>query len=223
MSLLDSKNDIGRYGISALTKKRSPEAVPYEIMCDFDTGEVVIKGPDGRVISFDKNSRLKQELDSFRTRAICQNIKGDILEIIPSDILNLPYAIDENVIVLDRPIKLSDGCKKTFISIDIDTIEYTKKVETTNPATGKVTIEDSNFEFNGKDIICDINLEINGISKEFSIPLKKLNTKVFCVSKLSNTDDNVSVVLQSISFKRNPEDEKKDLKVLLYSILYICE
>lgn len=223
MAILDSKNDIGRYGISALDKKRSPEAVPYEIMCDFDTGEVVIKGPDGRVISFNKNSRLKHELDSFRDKNICQNIKGDILEIIPSDTLNLPFGVNENTVVLDNPIELSTACKKVFISVDIDTIEFTKKIESTNPATGEVTIEDCNFEYNDKEVICDLTLDINGINKTFSMPLKKLNTKVFCVSRLTNTEDPVRVVLENISFKRQSGDIDKDLKVLLYSILYVCE
>lgn len=223
MSLLDSKNDIGRYGISALDKKRSPEAVPYEIMCDFDTGEIVIKGPDGRVISFDKNVRLKNELDSFRDRCICQNIKGDINEIIPDDNLNLPYGISENAVIIDEYVELSSGCKKVFISVDIDTIEFTKKVTVTNPATSETTILDSNFEFNSKDIMCDLTLSINGVNKNFSLPLKKLNTKVFCVSKYVNSKENVSVVLEDIKFKRASGDIDKDLKVLLYSILFVCE
>lgn len=223
MSLLDSKSDIGRYGISALDKKRSPEAVPYEIMCDFDTGEIVIKGPDGRVISFNKNVRLKQELDSFRDRCICQNIKGDIIELIPNNILNLPYGISENTIVIDEHVELSTACKKVFISVDIDTIEFTKKVTSTNPANGRVTIEDCNFEFNSKEVLCDLTLSINGINKTFSLPLKKMNTKVFCVSKLVNTKENVSIVLEDIKFRRQSGDIDKDLKILLYSILFVCE
>ena len=223
MAILDSTNDIGRYGISALDKVRSREAVPYEIMCDFDTGEIVIKGIDGRVIGFNKNARLKDELDTFRDRCVCQNIRGDILEIIPKDTLNLPYGVTENTNILDGPIELSNSCKKVLISIDADTIEYTKKIESTNPATQEVTVHDSNFEFNNREAWVTLTLSINGVEKIINLPLKKLNTKVLCVSRMTNTTEKVSVIVKNISFARHDSDEVKDLKVLLYSIIYTCE
>ena len=89
-----------RFGISLLSKDRFSDAYNEEVMIDKSSGEVLVKTPDGDVISYNYNSRLKSHIIEMKAIANNLSVYGDILNIEFDDII-APFVMeyDKNYII----------------------------------------------------------------------------------------------------------------------------
>ena len=67
-----------RFGISGLSKENVNEAFLEEILVDKMSGEMLIKTPNGDIVSFDYNNRLKTNLVNIKHTGDDLNIYGNI-------------------------------------------------------------------------------------------------------------------------------------------------
>lgn len=81
------------FGISALSKFNKDVAYLNEIMCNKETGEILVKSPSGDTISYNYFSRLRANIEALSTASLFYCSDGDIYAISPNDI-ELPSVIN---------------------------------------------------------------------------------------------------------------------------------
>lgn len=141
-----------RYSISGLSKSNYLRAENEEILVDKSTGEMLIKRPDGKVISYDANARLKLALQNMELVSTKHLLRGKIYhvelenrmlpelltsrDVLTNDVILLKDAISLDIfnkiiiqLDLDLVSKESDVCKMTFEDIDVKiTVSNTKSI-----------------------------------------------------------------------------------------------
>lgn len=116
-------NTPNRFALSALSKSRKSSAVNEEILMDKETGQVLVKTPNGDVISFDYISKLRSHIDVVTGLSLEKGVTGDI-NLVEFENLDLPSKVKENVNLLTSSLLLkSNNLKRFLISLDVETIE----------------------------------------------------------------------------------------------------
>ena len=123
-----------RFAISALSKENFVDAYNEEILVDKMTGEMLIKTPNGDIVSFDYNTRLKNNLYVIKNTANELNIYGNIYNIEFESLL-LPSVVSGSVNYLDPSCELAlignlQKFKRLLLNIDISSFVYTENTIT---------------------------------------------------------------------------------------------
>lgn len=196
---------LNRFAISALSKKYNEQALSEEIMVEKETGEFLIKSPDGMIISYDAIARRRSTITDATECAVTQNMLGNMYEL-SLDNYMLPAIIPYDVNILDNSINLKQNMVKMLLYIDIDEI-IRKGVAEASENLPNVEIQlrcgaGNNYE----DII--IEKPINELNN-FILEIKKLMVNPLT---LYNT------ILTSISFKKNVNNTD-DTFVILHNMM----
>lgn len=112
---------LNRFAITGLSRKNKAYAVPHEIMVHKEIGQILIKTPNGDIISHDSLTRIQNHIASATHRANLAVMSGD-LYLIDLD-YELPEVINENENQLKTQLLLKSApIKGVMISIDVDCV-----------------------------------------------------------------------------------------------------
>jgi|HigsolmetaAR204D_1030405.scaffolds.fasta_scaffold03588_1 hypothetical protein len=204
--------DMNRFAVSALSRDRKAEALPEELLVHKPTGQMLIKRPDGRIISYDKISRLKTHIDFLESSHSIIGIDGDLC-LLELDHIELPNTVQYESNILDNPLTLGDSpVSKILISMDIDCMEFVNGEAFILRDLPSIRFE---FEF------VDENDQTHSVTK--TVPLNKLSTNIFNVLNYSPNSTPMNATLNGIYIEENPSNVGKVLENILHSILIILE
>lgn len=207
-----------RFGISLLSKKNRNIAFLEEVMIDKETGEVLVKTPEGDIISYNFNSRIKSHIIEARADADNMNVYGNIYNIEFNNV-SLPSTLLYNTEYVTTPIELATKCRKLLIHLDIDPI----------------TINTDDISYIRNNLLVDIKLELvfndNTVSPEIVISksINTLNTFVFDIYNIANYREVKNIRVTSFQFKdqrisyddRNIDNSNDKIRTICNSIFFI--
>jgi hypothetical protein len=203
-----------RFATSALSRFNKNEAVNEEIMIHKKTSQILIKTPDGDIISFDKLMRLKNHIDTITMDCYNLNFYGNMYNL-ELDIIELPEVVDIDSNLIPTPFTLQDNnLSKLLFSLDLDCIVLSDN--------------DSLSEFN-PDIQINLLLTKEGETDKnilLNIPINKLsNTIINLQDYLESTQiaTDYTVQLTDITIKKNALSTDASNRYILYSILIVKE
>ena len=201
-----------RFAVSALSRSRKEEALNDEIMIHKPIGQLLMKRPDGVIVSHDSISRFNMHRKSLENNYANIGITGD-LYVIELDNADLPSEVQESTNILSTPVEISTGVNKLLLSLDLDCLEVVdgELVELIDYPDIKI---DFSFVEEGEPSI------------DFSkvIPANKLSSTVIDLSEelVEDVEDMIATIT-SITIEPNPANENKTVEYFLHSILLIVE
>ena len=192
---------LNRFAVSALSKKYNGQALPEEIMVEKNTGEFLIKSPDGVVISYDAMARRRSTITDATECAVTQNMKGNMYELYLDNFM-LPAIVPYDENLLNNAISLKQNLVKVLFYIDIDEVirNDIAEVSETNPViqvglrcgTGSIyediVIEKPINEFN--NTVIDINDFVDRPTAPYNVILTSLVFK----KNETNTEDTFMIL-----------------------------
>lgn len=211
MAEIDQNTEFGggdilnRFAISGLSKKYNEQALPEEIMVEKNTGEFLIKTPDGITISYDAIARRRSTITDATECALTQNMIGNMYELALEE-YNLPAIIPYEENILANSISLKQNLKKVLFYIDIDEIIKNALAEVSETVP---TVEISLRCGTGsiyQDVIIEKSLNVFN------------NTIIHVEDYVDRPDAQYSVILTSIKFKRN-ETNQSDTFIILHNMM----
>lgn len=174
---------IYRYGVSLLSRKNHVVAEPEELMIDKETGQILLKQENSKIISYDAMTRFNTSLNAIQATAEQQMFLGKILSVIP-DNTTLPKCITSGDQILVSEVVNLGPVKKMLIQLDVDVIS-------TVSTFGDIKESDT--------VVAEIVINRNGTEQTIVEPVVHLNKKVLSFDstqetaitsiKISNTDD----------------------------------
>lgn len=113
---------IYRYGVSLLSRKNHIKAKPEELMIDKETGQILLKQENGKILSYDAMTRFQASFNTISATAERRMIMGKILSIVP-DNLALPRCIASGDEILVSEVANLGSIKKVVVQLDVDVID----------------------------------------------------------------------------------------------------
>lgn len=203
--------DENRFGISLLSKENLDIAYLEEVMIDKQTGEVLVKTPEGDTISYNFNTRLKSHIMDARNDANNLGVYGNIYAI-EFDGVNLPCTMQYNNDYITDPIIVNGDCKKLMIHTDIDPIG----------------INSTGISYNRHNILIECVIAVmyddNTISDTIRIAMSNysLNSHVIDIYNINSSKNVIGIQLQSFIIRNAPMDFDDSLIVNDTTIRPIC-
>lgn len=196
---------LNRFAISGLSKKYNAQALPEEIMVEKNTGEFLIKSPDGMVISYDAIARRRSTITDATECAVTQNMIGNMYELL-LDKYMLPAIIPYDEEVLDNAVNLKQNMSKLLFYIDIDEIIKKDIAEVSESMPIVSLLLECKFGANTRDIVMEK-------------PLNEFNNSIIDFKKeVENLPDQYNVILKSIVFRKN-ESNVDDTFMILHNMM----
>ena len=210
---------MNRFGISFLSKSRKAEALDEEVMIHKQTGEVLIKGAGGEILSYDKVGRLNDHINSVTNLCHTMNLLGKMYEV-EFTVLDLPEVIPEAVNLLDSyaPLTTNKKISKLLVSIDIDSLKIVTPLVSMNANQPDVTI----------NIILAVNsTQSTTYTMTHTFSLDKSNSFTFIPEYPAETLGDVvdyTVQLASIIVDRSSSDLVGDnLRYILHNVISVVK
>lgn len=110
-----------RFGISALSKSRIADAYNEEIMVDKNTGEFLIKTPDGDTVSYNHTLRIDNAVDQLKKHSANNSLYGDIYQLTLDDVV-FPVTATADVNLLTSTQTISDEMSSFMINVDVSSL-----------------------------------------------------------------------------------------------------
>ena len=115
---------IYRYGVSMLSRKNHIKALPEELMIDKETGQILLKQENGKIVSYDAMTRFKASVDNIRFTAEKQLCMGKIVSIVPENTALPKCVTSDEPILVEETVELGP-IKKLLIQLDVDVVDTT--------------------------------------------------------------------------------------------------
>ena len=115
-----------RLGISALSREDKANAVPEELMVDKSTGQMLIRTPDGHVVSQDAVQRLSTHIRQIEDRVTSNGYMGDIGVLELDSEYPITMAADPIITLVDTEsavVLFDDTPQEFLVSIDLDVVK----------------------------------------------------------------------------------------------------
>ena len=210
---------MNRFGVSFLSKSRKSESLNEEVMINKETGEIVLKGTAGEILSYNKVSRFNDHITKVIGICHTMNLLGKMYEV-EFDVLDLPEVIDESINLFDSYAVVTNNKKisRLLISLDIDTLS--------------ISAPDVSISEHQPDVSIDIILAVNNTtSSTYSIsqtlPLNSINSFVFIPeypAAAPGDDVDYSVKLASLIVdKSNDEPLGANIRIVLNSVICVVK
>lgn len=197
---------LNRFAISFLSKEYADQALLEEVMIDKRTGEILIKTPNGMVISYDSIARRRSTITDATDCAMTQNMIGNMYELSLEE-YDLPAIVPYNENILANSISLKQNLSKVLFYIDIDEI-----VE--GEASAQVSESDPTVEIN---LRCGTGSVFEEITIEKSLNVFN-NTVIKIADYVQRPTSSYNVVLSSIKFKK-VGNENVDTFLILHNMM----
>lgn len=151
---------IYRYGVSLLSRGNHVDALPEELLVDKDTGQILLKRNDGKIMSYDSMSRYKESVNRICNTAFLQCLFGKVYNVL-LDNTDLPIAFSNNDSILrgDETIVIPD-VKRLMLQFDVDAYDDESKFGDSNELDKMI-----------------VHLTMNG--QDYDISLFDLDEKIF--------------------------------------------
>lgn len=152
---------IYRYGVSLLSRTNHIKAENEELMVDKETGQILLKRVDGKVMSYDSMTRFSQSMDRIKSTAAGHLIFGKIYNVLPEN-RDLPSAFENNEEILSGGEMIEFGPVGTLLlQLDVDVYDNESKFGDSKSL---------------EDIIVHLSMNHGGIDIEKDIKLIELNS-----------------------------------------------
>lgn len=207
--LNDMSDNIRRFVLSFLNKSEYTVAFNEEMICDENTGEILICTRDGDIISYDALSRYNTHEHTLCSNANIYGLSGDVYDIAPDD-FELPCEIRRGANILGTPVIFNRSAKAMVVSLDCDYINTVRNELSTHLST--------NLE-----MVIDIGLGLDGVQLTTSTiksTVSKLNTLTIDINKLYSGEWN-EIYINSISVDHM--STSVNMRVVLHSILIVFQ
>ncbi len=208
---------LNRFGISALSKYNANVAMNEEIMVDKTTGEFLIKGKEGYVISFDAMSRRKSMLENVDHVNSMMNMGGDVY-LLDLDHLHLPAPVEYDTQILQNSVVLKEkNLNKLLFNVDVDEIIPNTIAE--------VSVHEPIVELAIHATKPGDNGEIYCVRFSIEKPLSEINNRIIRIEDIVlEVPLNVyKVSLASLKIKKNPNNTCPNSKIFLHNIAVTIE
>ena len=235
-----------RFGVSLLSKDRNRKAYNEELLVDKKTGELLVRTPEGDIVSFNSASRKEHVLNEFRTRANNLGIYGDYYDIIfnlddddDNKHTTLPYIIPvgENQLNSNAEITFSQSSnirkfKRFSLYLDL----YSYRYDLSANSTDESLITFTNEAFSPKvtiDFICNFT---DGTTGSFSLTNYPyvINEKVYKLSDFNLPIDKEISSVKITNFtllnvysnkfgEAISKNENQEFRSILYNFLILFE
>lgn len=202
--MISNKN---RFVLSFLEKDNHDIAFKEEMLCDENTGEILIRTNDGDIASYDALSRFKHHLDNFSTIANMYNIHGNMYKI-TNDNTVFPCNVDRSTNLLDGDLLIDLHVGEFMLSIDYDCYEAEYGGVSTTPTP--------DMDVN---IHCSIILsDDSSYGININIPISELQETIFNTNNIIKNNMVVSqLVIDNISFTQTSTRTHK--RIVVNSVL----
>lgn len=172
--------------ISALSRDRFIESLNEEIMVQKNTGEFLIKSPDGEILSYDKINRINLTLKKIEEVCIENDFRGDIYKV-DIDTFPMPNRLINGMDILaDETNKIQIDTSSFLLYLDVDRLKADNR---------------GFFEIVGIDP--DVTLEITSTSIEgvithrpVKLKLSEVNNTVFNRDEYKTEDTDIITISQ---------------------------
>lgn len=203
-----------RWAISALSKVNKAFAVNEEILIDKNTGEILIRTPDGNIISYDSLARFKAHKEYLILHAENLRVTGSLGNI-KSDTIEFPDIVGDavNIIGATPLVIKASGINKILISVDIDCIEILALDSLVVLDEPSISIDFVFTKSSNPDKNLNITSSISQLDKSLIDPNVLLG-----ITDLSTYSASIS----SISVVANVANSAKVIRNIIHSILIIC-
>ena len=152
---------IYRYGVSLLSRTNHIKAENEELMVDKETGQILLKRVDGKIMSYDSMTRFSQSMDRIASIAARHLIFGKIFNVLPEN-RDLPSALNNDEEILLGGEMIEFGPVNTLLlQLDVDVYDNESKFG-----------DSKSFE----DIIVHLSMNYGGVDIEKDIKLIELNS-----------------------------------------------
>jgi hypothetical protein len=196
---------INRFAISGLSKKHNAQALPEEIMVEKNTGEFLIKSPEGMTISYDAIARRRSTITDATECALTQNMIGNMYELSIDEYM-LPAIIPYGENIIGNSINLKQNLRKLLVYVDIDEIIKKDIAEVSESIPTVHLILQCIFGNETREIIVEK-------------PINEFNNTVIDFTELvDNLPDKYSVILSHIEFNKN-ELNVEDTFLILHNMM----
>ena len=190
------------WGISLLSKSKYPRAYREEVMINKLTGEVLVKTPEGDVVSYGYLSRYQAHISEATNAAYAMNIYGPMYRV---ELTGVTYpdvvSLDTNLIE-DEPIVIASSYRKFMLSIDVDVIKIEDN-ELVNPGIDPTVAISYSVKKNGsygtEEIYLSTVSELNKHIFELgSDPIEELSIINITLGIDSSVDSTVRAILSNM-------------------------
>ena len=196
-----------RFGFSALSKSNFLDAYNEEILVDKETGEFLVKSPDGQLLSYDYNNRIDHIHNDVKSVMNNLNVYGDLYMFTQSaDSKTVPSMLVAGDIFSTEEIEFAVPTTKVIFHINVEPMirsgnGFVRPIERAN--TSNIKIASFKCTCTREDGLTD---EIIGVDENMTT--SKYNTEVFTFSTPIT-----SIKINEISFENL---EEYDMVLLNY-------
>lgn len=190
---------IYRYGVSMLSRKNHSRALPEELLIDKETGQILLKQENGKIISYDSSSRFKSSVDNLILTTEKQIFLGKLYACHPS-VDPLPRCMNSGDTLLTAEPVLLGSIKKLLIQLDVDVLD-------TSSLFGDMKEFDK--------VLAEVVLTRNERDITIKMPVMQLNEKVISYDTATDT------VLKSIKIVNETVDDNNRSQYILHNILLV--
>ena len=125
-----------RFGISALSKSRIADAYNEEIMVDKNTGELLIKTPEGDTVSYNHTARINNAVEQLKKHSEDNSLYGELYQLTLDDVV-FPATVEAGVNLLSSTQTITESMSSFMINLDVTSL-------TVNPDGFSTTNNDCN-------------------------------------------------------------------------------
>ena len=212
-----------RWGMGMLNVDKSAEALPTEVMADFDLGIFYTKGETGTtgsskdVISYSYLTRMKQAFLEFKKTLNAADRKGDLVK------LDIGDRIGPAIIELSKPYGLAG---LTISEKELKFIQFCFDIEAIERSTGMAIIDiepiiDLSF------VIAHNSRTEEGKLTSVSLKRKEINSRVFIPNYdgFDVEDENVDRIfdVETVTIRLPEGLSGDDYRVVLHSLFVAYE
>lgn len=186
---------IYRYGVSLISRSNHIDALPEELLLDKETGQILLKRSNGKIMSYDAMSRYKESVNRICNTAFLQCVYGKVYNVLLDNTdLPLAFANNEDLLRGDETIVIPT-VKNLMIQLDVDAYD-----------------DESKFGDSNETDTIVVHLTMNG--QTYDVRLSELDEKIFMFN-------GENVVIDHLSIEDTKEDTTSHL--VLNNILILVK
>lgn len=190
---------IYRYGVSMLSRKNHIKALPEELMIDKETGQILLKQENSKIISYDAMVRFKASMNAIIATAERHMFMGKIVSIVPTN-TPLPKCITTGDQLLAAEVINLGPSKRFLMQLDTDVIS-------TESTFGDIKEYDK--------VMVEIVVERNSVQTIIKEPLLHFNEKII------SFDDAQPTSITSIKIINENFEDDAESQYILQNILIL--
>ena len=203
-----------RFVLSFLEKSKYSISFNEEMLCDEQTGEILVKTKDGDIISYDASARFKDHMESFTNTLNAYGFIGNVYNIIPNEKI-LPSVFKSGENILENPVSVNINAGISRISIDYDCVKINRDGSMSHSLNTNLTANVT-FGVGSSDESSEEPIMLDTMTK--SIPVSDIDTDIFDITSISGGVPLNTFFVDNINITNNDETDN-DTRIIIHSVL----